>query len=114
MDSGVRHDGAAQDSVGADSLLVARDLPGTDANLGCLSTFACQGDNCGFPVDWTSAQDPSRWCGLYQVSFPTSLALCPDLNGYNRAIIFYNKGGEMGIIDRLSFLYDSTTGAFVQ
>jgi hypothetical protein len=132
MDSGTRHDSAAQDSVGADSLLVTRDLPGAEevgadsllvtrdvlgaeANLGCAGTFTDQcDDDCGFPTDWTSAQDLSRWCGLYQVFPPTSLALCPDTDGYNRAVVFYNIGGEMGIIDRLFFLYDSTTGAFVQ
>jgi hypothetical protein len=132
MDSGTRHDSAAQDSVGADSLLVTRDLPGAvevgadsllvtrdvlgaDANLGCAGTFTGQcDDDCGFPTDWTSAQDLSRWCGLYQVFPPTSLALCPDTDGYNRAVVFYNTGGEMGIVNRLFFLYDSTTGAFVQ
>ena len=115
MDSGTRHDSAAQDSVGADSLLVTRDVLGADANLGCAGTFTDQcDDDCGFPTDWTSAQDLSRWCGLYQVSPPTSLALCPDTDGYNRAVVFYNTGSEMGIIERLFFLYDSTTGAFVQ
>jgi hypothetical protein len=131
MDSGARHDSAAQDSIGADSVWVARDLPGSgeagadtllvtrdvlgaEVNLGCASTFPGQCDDCGFPVDWTSAQDPSRWCGLYQVFPPTSLALCPGTDGYNRAVVFYNTGGEMAIVDRLFFLYDSSTGAFVQ
>jgi hypothetical protein len=132
MDSGTRHDSAAQDSVGADRLLVTRDLPGAEevgadsllvtrdvlgaeANLGCEGTFTGQcDDDCGFPTYWTSAQNLSRWCGLYQVFPPTSLALCPDTDGYNRAVVFYETGGEMLVIDRLFFLYDSTTGAFVQ
>jgi hypothetical protein len=131
LDSGARHDSAAQDSVGADTLLATRDLPGTaqvgadsllvtrdvlgaESNLACEGTFTGQCDDCGFPPDWSSAQDLSRWCGLYLVFPPTSLALCPGTDGYNRAVVFYDTGGEMMVIDRFFFVYDRTTGAFVQ
>jgi hypothetical protein len=112
-DSGLQQDGAAQIVPGMDSLPVSRDLLGVEANA-CPGRLTGQCDDCNFPLDWASAQDPSRWCRLYQTFPPTSLALCPEADGYNRAILAYNTGGEMGIVDRLFFLYDSTTGVFVQ
>jgi len=88
---------------------------GEDASFACssVSTETCDPESCAFPVDWASAQAPSAWC--HGDTPPNlTLSLCHANNGYDLAVLSYDIGGEMFIVDRVFFVYDSATGRFVQ
>ena len=110
------------DASGAGETLGPSDASGTgetlgpsDASFACQFVFSetCDPQGCGFPVDWVSAQAASAWCGSYSPPGAT-LSLCHAGNGYDQAVLSYDIGGEMAIVDRVFFVYDSTTGRFVQ
>jgi hypothetical protein len=88
-----------------------------DASFACQNVLpgTCEPQGCGFPVDWASAQAPAAWCGSYTPpDTPLSLSLCHASNGYDQAVLTLVIGGEMFIVDRIFYVYDSSTGRFVQ
>jgi len=106
------------DTLGpSDSSGTSDTLGPSDSSFACQNVFSgtCEPQGCGFPVDWASAQAPSAWCGSYTPpNTPLSLSLCHASNGYDQAVLTLDIGGEMFIVERIFYVYDSSTGRFVQ
>ncbi len=109
-------DPAQHDSGAAKDVSAIHDTAATDLSLPCQSIAAVAYDSgiSAFPLDWQSAQAPSAWCGEYLNNPSTGLCFCQTSDGYREAEITYDIGGEMGIVDRTFFLYDPTSGLFVE
>jgi hypothetical protein len=112
-------DAAADASAtGADSMSMVLSDGATDAVAGpdvdplaCARTLSGQEDP-GFPLTWATAQVPTAWCG-----FSPSFALwsaSENPGGYNQVVLSTQPSGEMAISYEAVYLYDSTTGMFVQ
>jgi hypothetical protein len=79
--------------------------------LACARTLSGQEDP-GFPLTWAAAREPTAWCGFSPYYEWWTMSENPS--GYNQVVLTTSIYGEMAISYEAVYLYDSTTGKFVQ
>jgi len=105
-------------ATGADGIQLVLPDAGPDTVVGpevdpraCTGTLSAQEDP-GFPLTWAAAREPSAWCRFSLLYEWWSMSENPGL--YNQVVLATDYSGEMAISYEAVYLYDATTGKFVQ
>lgn len=79
--------------------------------LACESTLSGQEDP-SFPLTWAAAREATAWCA-FNPDFEW-WSMSENSGQYNQVVLSTNYSGEMAISYEAVYLYDPTTGKFVQ